>query len=258
MKLRLAIVALCLAFVSTEAMAWSGLTHNAIGHIADQHLTPEAKAKRNHYLNHTLAYYASWQDEVAWATEYAETRFWHSVRFDAKNRFQYRDGRNAITHISRIWKEMRNGGYKKLDDSTIIVNLKLLTHMVGDMHCPAHVRFEDFENQGKFSIKFFGKKSTLHKVWDTSVIARDHKDCGYQGYALKLNKLSKKQVKKISAGWVEDWLEESGRDVRPHIYDVKEGDALSEEFMSWAYPLAEMQVQKAGYRLAKVLNTFFK
>ena len=142
--------------------------------------------------------------------------------------------------------------------AVVMFALKSIIHMVGDMHCPAHVRFVDFENQGKFPITFFGKKTTLHKVWDTSVLTRNYKEWGYQGYAQKLDNLSKKKIKKITEGWVEDWLEESGRDVRPHIYDVKEGDALSEEFMSWAYPLAESQAQKAGYRLAKVLNIFFK
>ena len=48
----------------------------------------------------------------------------------------------------------------------------------------------------------------------------------------------------------------NGRTVKAS-YDVKEGDSLDEEFMSWGYPLAESQARKAGYRLAKVLNIFF-
>ena len=130
--------------------------------------------------------------------------------------------------------------------------------MVGDMHCPAYVRFTDFENQGKFPLKFFGKKSTLHKLWDTSVLTRDHKGWSYKEYAQKLDNLSPAKAKRITRGWVEDWLEESGRVVRPIIYDVKEGDSLDEEFMAWAYPMAESQARKAGYRLAKVLNVLFK
>ena len=256
---------ICVCAISFDAMAWGGFGHRTVAEIAERNLTPEAKANIEKYTKGTpLADYSIWMDVVRKedpASAHA-TRGWHAsvVNTECKTsqelRNKVREGRDAVTGLlefEQMFKER-----EKMTDSAVMFALKSIIHMVGDMHCPAHVRFEDFENQGKFSIKFFGKKTTLHKVWDTSVIARDHKDCGYQGYALKLNKLSKKQVKKISAGWVEDWLEESGRDVRPHIYDVKEGDALSEEFMSWAYPLAEMQVQKAGYRLAKVLNTFFK
>ena len=45
-----------------NAMAWSNLPHGTIAYIAEQHLTPEAKAKCYHYLRHTLPFYASWMD----------------------------------------------------------------------------------------------------------------------------------------------------------------------------------------------------
>ena len=137
------IICLLLCIVTVlSAQAWSGHTHNVIGHIADQHLSPEAKKKCHHYLRHTLAYSAMWQDYVGLSKEYAESRYWHSVHYDAKNRSLYRDGRNAITHIRRIYDEMKEGGYKKLTDSNIVVNLRFLAHMVGDMHCPSHNMYE--------------------------------------------------------------------------------------------------------------------
>lgn len=259
---------LTLVFVSTisiNAMAWGGFGHRAVAEIAERNLTPEAKANIEKYTKGTpLADYSVWMDMVRKNDPFNAnaTRGWHAsvVNAECKTsqelRNKVREGRDAVTGLLEFEKMFAER--EKLSDSVVMFALKSIIHMVGDMHCPAHVRFEDFENQGKFPIKFFGKKTTLHKVWDTSVLTRDYKEWGYQGYAKKLDNLSKKRVKKITAGWVEDWLEESARDVRPHIYDVKEDDALNDEFMTWAYPLAEMQVQKAGYRLAKVLNTFFK
>ena len=79
-----------------------------------------------------------------------------------------------------------------------------------------------------------------------------------EGFATKLDTASKGEIKRISKGWVEDWLEESGRLIRPNIYKVREGNVLGDEFMSWAYPLAELQARKSGYRLAKYLNKVFK
>lgn len=263
MKLRIVIAALCLAFVSAEAMAWSGLTHNAICHIADQHLTPEAKAKRNHYLRHTLAYYASWQDEVAWSTEYAETRFWHAVRFDAKNRFQYRDGRNAITHISRIWKEMRNGGYKKLDDSTIIVNLKLLAHMVGDMHCPSHNMYDADPSPEvkRFSILHKGKKVYWHKFWDSSASTYFHKSWTCQDYQKNLDVLTPKQIAKMCKGTPEQWAKQNGKEMRePYMLLIRHTE-LSEmpaENIARMIEIVDLQIQRGGYRLAHVINDIFK
>lgn len=251
--------------ISFNAMAWGGFGHRAVAEIAERNLTPEAKANIKKYTKGTpLADYSIWMDLVRKeAPEYAyATRGWHASVVDTECktsqelRNKVREGRDAVTGLLEFEKMFKER--EKLSDSVVMFALKSIIHMVGDMHCPAHVRFVDFENQGKFPIKFFGKKTTLHKVWDTSVLTRNYKEWGYQGYAQKLDNLSKKKIKKITEGWVEDWLEESGRTVRPVIYKVKEGDSLSEEFMEWAYPLAESQAQKAGYRLAKVLNTFFK
>ena len=250
---------------SFNAMAWGGFGHRAVAEIAERNLTPKAKANIEKYTKGTpLADYSVWMDLVRKNDPFNAhaTRGWHAsvVNTECKTsqelRNKVREGRDAVTGLLEFEKMFQER--EKLSDSVVMFALKSTIHMVGDMHCPAHVRFEDFENQGKFPIKFFGKKTTLHKVWDTSVLTRDYKSWGYKGYAQKLDNLSKKKIKKITKGWVEDWLEESGRDVRPIIHKVNENDALADEFMEWAYPLAESQVQKAGYRLAKVLNTFFK
>jgi hypothetical protein len=253
------------AFVAVEAMAWGGFGHRAIAELAERNLTKEAKANIEKYTKGTpLADYAVWMDLVRKnAPEYAHaTRGWHASIVDTECktsqaiRDKHRQGRDAVTGIlefEQLFKER-----EKMSDSAVMFAIKSIVHMVADMHCPAHVRFTDFENQGKFPIKFFGKKSTLHKVWDTSVLTHDHKGWSHKEYVMKLDVLSKGKIKRITKGWVEDWLEESGRTVRPIIYDVKEGDSLDEDFMSWAYPMAESQARKAGYRLAKVLNTLFK
>lgn len=266
MKNKNFILTLILALtVSFNAMAWGGFGHRAVAEIAERNLTPEAKANIKKYTKGTpLADYSVWMDMVRKedpASAHA-TRGWHASVVDTECktsqelRNKVREGRDAVTGLLEFEKMFKER--EKMTDSAVMFALKSTIHMVGDMHCPAHVRFVDFENQGKFPITFFGKKTTLHKVWDTLVLTHDYKEWGYQGYAQKLNNLSKKKAAKITEGWVEDWLEESGREVRPYIHNVNKDEALDESFMAWAYPLAESQAQKAGYRLAKVLNTFFK
>ena len=264
-KILVLIAALLMMVVSFEASAWGGFGHRAIAEIAERNLTPQAKANIEKYTKGTpLADYSVWMDMVRKeAPEYAyATRGWHASIVDTECktsqeiRNKHREGRDAVTGVlefEQMFKER-----EKMSDSAVMFAIKSIVHMVADMHCPAHVRFTDFENQGKFPIKFFGKKTTLHKVWDTSVLTRDHKGWSYKEYAQKVDKLSKGKIKRVTKGWLEDWLEESGRLVRPIIHEVKDGSELDDDFMTWAYPLAESQVQKAGYRLAKVLNTFFE
>lgn len=264
-KVVLTLTALLMLAVSFEASAWGGFGHRSIAELAERNLTPQAKANIEKYTKGTpLADYSVWMDMVRKeAPEYAHaTRGWHASIVDTECktsqeiRNKHREGRDAVTGLLEFEEMFKER--EKLSDSAVMFAIKSIVHMVADMHCPAHVRFVDFENQGKFPIKFFGKKTTLHKVWDTSVLTRDHKGWSYKEYAAKLDKLSKGKVKRVTNGWVEDWLEESGRLVRPIIYEVKEGSELDEEFMTWAYPMAESQARKAGYRLAKYLNTLFK
>lgn len=265
MKKLTLLVAVLAIFVSFEASAWGRIGHRTIAEIAERNLTPKAKANIEKYTQGTpLADYSLWMDQVRKDDEVSAhaTRGWHASIVDSNCktsqalRDKYRKGRDSVTGVIELGEMLKER--EKLSDSVVMFALKSIIHMVGDMHCPAHIRFTDFENQGKFSIKFFGKKSTLHKVWDTSVLTRNYKGWTYGQYADKLNTLSKSEVKRTTKGWLEDWMEESGRQVRPVLRKVNQGDELDDEFMSWAYPLAESQTQKAGYRLAKVLNTFFK
>lgn len=261
MKIRI-FVALCLAFISSEAMAWSAQTHNTIGHIAEQHLTTEAKQKCHHYLRHTLAYYAVWQDDVAFSKEYAESRFWHGVRYDAKNRYQYRNGQNAITQIMRIYDQMKEGGYKKLTDSAIIVNLKFLIHMVGDMHCPSHNYYDDDPNPKykRFSILDKGKKVHWHRFWDRSA-GYFHRGWSCTDFAKKIDTLSEKEIAKICKGSVEQWAKQNGKEMRePYSLLVRHTElkSMPEENIKRMTELVDMQILRGAYRLAYIINDIFK
>lgn len=258
-------VLLALLSISFESMAWGGFGHRSIAELAERNLTPEAKANIEKYTHGTpLADYSTWMDAIRKDDEHHRiaTRGWHASIVDAEChtsqalRDKYRKGRDSVTGLLELEELLKDR--EKLDDSVVMFAIKCIVHMVGDMHCPAHVRFTDNENQGKFPIKFYGKNTTLHKVWDTSVLTRYHKGWSYQQYADKLDTFNARQKKRATAGWVEEWLEDAARSVRPATYWVSKGDSLGEEFQSQGYPLAEELVRKAGYRLAKVLNTFFK
>lgn len=251
--------------IMSSAMAWGILGHRSIAEVAERHLTPAAKANIEKYTKGTpLASYAIWMDEVRkYDPHHANaTRGWHASVVDEQCktsqaiRNKYRKGRDTVTGLLELEKMLENR--ENLSDSVVMFAIKSIVHMVADMHCPAHLRYSDYRNDGKFRIKFYGSDTTLHKIWDTSILTREHKGWSYEKYATKLDTASKGEIKRISKGWVEDWLEESGRIIRPHIYKVCAGDELGDEFMGWAYPLAESQARKSGYRLAKYLNKVFR
>lgn len=262
---RIIILIAAIAFVA-EAFAWGTLGHCTIAEIAERNLTPKAKANIEKYTKGApLSSYAMWMDMVGKDPVLGRngaTKGWHASIVDENCktsqaiRDKHRKGRDSATGLLELEQIFKNR--KNHSDSVVMFALKSAIHMVGDMHCPSHLRYTDNKNGGSFKVKFFGKTRSLHTVWDWCIIQRVHKKSDWEGYANDLNVLTKKQIKKSTAGWVEDWLEDAGRDIRPTLDWVTPGDVLGEEFQTKARPLAELQMQKSGYRLAKYLNTVFK
>ena len=85
---------------------------------------------------------------------------------------------------------------------------------------------------------------------------------GYVEWTHQLNRLTREQIAEVTKGTPRDWLRQTAADCHV-IYDwAKPGQKFEKfsqyrAFMNKAVPLAESQIQKAGYRLAKVLNMSF-
>lgn len=261
------LIAAAALIATIDVMAWGTLGHCTIAEIAERNLTKKAKANIEVYTKgNPLSSYAMWMDRVGKDPVLGRkgaTRGWHASLVDEncktsqELRNKYRKGRDSATGLLEMAKVISDR--KNQTDSMVMFALKSVIHMVGDMHCPAHLRYTDNKNACWFDVYYHGKKMLLHTAWDNNILQRKFKREAYREYADYLNTLSKKQIKKAANGWVEDWLEDAGRDIRPTLdWGVKKGDKLGEEFDKKALPLAELQVQKAGYRLAKYLNSVFK
>ena len=112
MKKLLLLVAI-VASIAT-AKAWNGYGHSCAAYIAEQHLTPEAKAKCEHYLQHSFVFYASWMDQWRFIAPYKETNGWHVIYVDENWKLELDSKKRAEYQTERIWKEMKN--YKNLLD----------------------------------------------------------------------------------------------------------------------------------------------
>lgn len=260
-------ILLCAALLAlgtaNEASAWGRLGHKTIAEIAQRHLTPKAKAEIEKYTRGTpLAAYAIFMDSVVKKPIYVtEFRGWHasiadaSCKSPAEVRNKYRKGRDGVTAMEYWRKELANRD--RLSDSTVLCGIKCIVHIIADFHCPAHARYADNKNDGHIKVTFFGKKTTLHKVWDTALITHSHKGWTYKRYADYLDSWSKGKVKRCTRGNEQAWFEDAARDVRPTLTWVNAGDTLDEKFEEKALPLAELQMRKAAYQLATALNQIF-
>ena len=265
-KIITSVIALVALFGVQSAKAWGTWGHHAVAFIAEKHLTPEAKAKCEQYLQFSLPHYSSWQDYWRNSHPFEEITHWHMNRVD-KDFVTVGSGgkvsRDAVTQINRIVKEMEKGKYKQMSDSLVSVNLKLLIHMVGDMHCPCHMAYsKDFlQQRGVKGVSIFvkGKKYDYHKFWDAAPQIMNPK-WKADDYLKACDTYSPKQIKKISKGNVYKWsVDNAKREVV--MFDFwerhEELTKMSKERRERINDLMYQQLAYAGYRLAATLNRLF-
>lgn len=240
----------------STALGWGRNGHAAIAYIAECNLTPRAKKTVEKILDdHSIVYYASWLDHVRTSPEYKKTSPWHVSAVDSLGNYTPLAAGDAVACIEQCMESLEN--YKTLDDSTVLVSVRYLIHLVGDMHCPTHVKYPMYKS---FGFYLNGKKMGFHGFWDTECLTMNH-PWSYTEYAHQLDRRTKAQKKAISAGAPRDWLRESAADCRV-IYDLcipgkKYSKPETAALLLAVRPLAEEQVLKAGYRLAHILNELF-
>ena len=267
-----------------SVMAWGTVGHHCTAYIAEQHLTPEAKEKCRHYLNHTLSYYAMWMDRWRGIKEFEAINNGHSVRTTEDGRkitwepipsstmgaaITTPPGR-AMGHLLNAYKELGNGNYKNLPDSVVRQRLINMIHYVADMHCPSHCGFPEsfYPPASKYDLKKNGKWTNYHSLWDASP-GYMRKNLTVKKYAAMVDKVSPKESKKWQTGLekknIQKGLDSWGKIIVKHAHEghavLPEGTDLAKmpkEQIDQIHDLADRSVLVGAYRLAYVLNTIFK
>ena len=226
---------------------------DAVAYIAETHLTKRAKAVIERYLGHSIVYDASWMDDYRAEPGYEMTNWWH-VDYGKGEPTKDAAGNplepNVLRELNRAIERLRD--YRNLDDSTVVVNLRYVIHLVGDMHCPSHVNYQ----QSRMRVLFYGVDTQYHALFDGGILDRKHR-WGYMEYKHQLDRYSRREREALAAGTPDDWFAESRRECAV-IYDwAAPGDKLGLSFCNKAIGLLDHQLIKASYRLAKVLNELF-
>ena len=129
----------------TSAYAWGPKGHDVVAAIAEQHLTPKAKKKISKLLEgKSIVYFSSWMDSIQnspyWEDGYDKTKTWHYANVDkglTYDTMPKNENGDVVRGLEMLTKEMTEN-YDNLTDSMRVDYLKMIVHMVGDLHCPMH------------------------------------------------------------------------------------------------------------------------
>lgn len=133
-------VAACLMMACMTAGAWGQKGHDVTCAIAQRHLSRKAQKQINEIFDgKSIVYWANWLDNASHTPEYAYTKTWHYKNIDADETYDtawQNENGDVLTAIEALTKALKSG---TLNKDQAAVDLRMLVHLVGDLHCPMHM-----------------------------------------------------------------------------------------------------------------------
>jgi hypothetical protein len=276
--------AAALLALSAHVFAWGPEGHRMVGDIATGLLTAKTRAQVSELLRNdrladgelsgrrTLGELANWADEIK-DFEWGRRRSsWHYDDVPLCRVPEYakycRGGRCASAQLARQIEVLGDPRAKPRSRNEA---LKWIVHLIGDIHQPLHAADRGDRGGNKVQVSFFGQRENppygslnLHAIWDVQMVSRLVADRGGER-ALVSAPIAETDRRAWEQGSVSDWIAESHALALDRVYAqlpvaASCGDriagvvAIDQSYYVSAAPVIDIQIRKAGVRLARVLN----
>lgn len=256
---------------SLPSWSWGGQGHRLVALIAEAELTPKARAAVDKILlGQSLAAASTWMDEVRPTPEGRAMQRWHFVgsKVCGAPRPSCKHGNCATGRIEWARELLRTG-----TQAESLQALRVLTHLVGDVHQPLHAADNsDYGGNGVFianrsCVEFGNSQPTackLHTYWDTSLVTAaigDQSDPEAAAtWAAALGALPA-----ADSDRADDWADESARLAKSMAYAFdgfacrtrRSSMMATEAYDAQGVATVKKQIATAGKRLARLLNGIF-
>lgn len=252
---------ICLAVLAACApvFAWGPEGHALVARIAEAQLTPAVHARVLAILgpNESMESVASWADQVRRARP--ETEHWHyiDIPITKPHLDMTRDCPKGDCVIAKIEDFQKALADPSTPAAARREALLFVIHFVGDMHQPLHCSDHNDKGGNDVHLQFFGRPSNLHSVWDSGLLSRMGTE---EQLFPSLSAESQRHEKKFAKGTVEDWAEQSHRESVKIVYGklpkpaAGQPETIDARYEAAADPVIRLQIERAGARLARVLN----
>ena len=131
-----------------EALAFTTFGHQSIAALADKYLTDNAKKEVKAILKTDMVRASFWLNTLRKKPEYAYTKDWHITTLDANGKSTTTAENDGVVQLEKAIDVLRNR--TNHSDSLVQASLRTVIHLVGDLHCIAHIRIEGNEATFKY------------------------------------------------------------------------------------------------------------
>jgi hypothetical protein len=238
-------------------ISWGYTGHQTVALIAEKHLTPQAQQVVKTLLgNQSIGDIASWADEIRDDKTFPE----HFINAPlGLTRKQFED---------EVINQPQDNVYKAILTNEVILKnpsssnddkqkaLKFLVHFVGDLHQPMHISRKEDKGGNTIQVQFNGKGTNLHSLWDSKLI--DKQGLKSSELVSQLDKATPAQIRQWQSDSLMQWIWESYQ-ISTNLYDeVQPGSKLNDKYYESHISIVNERIEKAGIRLAGLLNSIFK
>lgn len=266
----------------TAALAWGGEGHEIVAALARGYLTPQVREKVDQMLAtdqdtltaHDMLSESNWADR--YRSDHKETGEWHYVDIELDHPdlkeacfgFPVADSvaSQGAAHdcvVNKVSEFTRELASPATPAGERLLALKFLLHFVGDMHQPLH-DVDNHDKGGNCVLLSLGgpRQVNLHSYWDTVVVQGLGDDSRAVAETLA-HRITSENKADWEKGDPASWALEGFRVAQSVVYTIgsKPGCAsdptpigLPPGYDTTAREVAAVQLEKAGVRLAAILN----
>jgi hypothetical protein len=248
-------------YLPVQSFAWGNLGHRIVGQIADSYLTAKTRLAVQKILGtESVAMASTWADFIKSDTSMKYLSAWHYADFPKGLGFsEFNDELrkdttvDAYTRIKFLVAELKK---KNLSLDKKRMYLRLLIHIVGDVHQPLHVSPEGTEGGNNIKLTWMGQNTNLHTLWDSHLI--EFQQLSYTEYAAAINHTTTAERRTLQKQPINQWLFDSYV-ISSRLHDeIKEANPR----LSYLYNFQHIQILndqllKGGVHLAGLLNSIF-
>lgn len=252
------LLGIAIIYLPVQTMAWGTNGHRISGQIADSYLTPKARAAIKAILgNESIAMTSNWADFIKSDPQYKYLSSWHYIDFDKEysypemQAFLKQDTAvDAYTKMNFLIGELKK---KNLPKANKLLALRMLIHIVEDVHQPMHTAHTDDKGGNDIKLTWFNNQTNLHSIWDSQLI--DFQQLSFTEYVTWINHPTVAQRAEWQKAPISQWLYESSQIATKIYAGVKDGDKIN--VYKYNFDNIETlnnQLVKGGVRLAGLLN----
>lgn len=251
------------------APAWGPAGHQVIARIAAQSLSDKARRGIGDLLDvhstFTVRYSAALSQIAGKADDIREdrpeTKRWHFVNIPlradnydpARDCAQTEEGDCVIAAIERQRSVLVDRARSKPERREALM---FMVHLVGDLHQPLHAASNKDRGGNDIRVFFVNSEANLHYIWDAGIIGLSGLNATEYAEDV-IDKLNLPSAP-IQAGDPVQWVMEAHKIAQTNVYAIPGNRKLSQKYAERNTPVVNLQLLRAGIRLARILNDSFE